>query len=231
MSETTDTDKQSVKHQVSAMYKSVIAQEKVVKHLRSLFYHGSTEEQIQENKDLLDEVLAARKELVDRINYLEVAFDYDWEAAKVFREMKEANPSSIVLKAVTEAKKRKAASKEGKEGEEKKKKRTDSNNNAHTGNAGWRSGQYRPPYAGPPQGYWTQAAVNPAPYYGYHGAYQPAPPPTPYSRQAGNFRPQTRPPGCFTCGEANHGFRRCPNAAAGQPPPPPPMSKPPPPST
>ena len=84
MSQTTDSEKQSVKHQVSAMYKSVIAQEKVIKHLRSLFYHGSTEEQIQENRDLLEEVIAARRELVERISYLEVAYDYDWEAAKVF---------------------------------------------------------------------------------------------------------------------------------------------------
>ena len=74
MSETTDADKQNIKNQVNAMYRAVIAQEKVVKHLKSLYYQGSTTQQIQENQDLLDEVVAARKELVDRIQYLEVAF-------------------------------------------------------------------------------------------------------------------------------------------------------------
>ena len=106
MSETTDNDKQSVKHQVGCMYKSVVAQEKVVELLRSLRYQGASEEQVQENKDLLEEVLAARKELVDRIQYLEVAHDYDWDAAKVFLKMREANPSSIVLKAVKSSSKR-----------------------------------------------------------------------------------------------------------------------------
>ena len=146
MSETADNDKQSVKHQVAAMYKSVIAQEKTIKHLKSLYYKGCTEEQIQENKDLLEEVVAARKDLVDRITYLEVAFDYDWEAAKVFLEMREANPSSIVLKAVTEAKKRKAAVKGGKEGEEKKRKKPDTNNNnVPSGSSSWRNPGYQYP--------------------------------------------------------------------------------------
>ena len=227
MSETADNDKQSVKHQVAAMYKSVIAQEKTIKHLKSLYYKGCTEEQIQENKDLLEEVVAARKDLVDRITYLEVAFDYDWEAAKVFLEMREANPSSIVLKAVTEAKKRKAAVKGGKEGEEKKRKKPDANNNsAPSGSSSWRNPGYQyPAYnAGQHNLHWmagqnTQAAP---PFYGYPNPYPPA---APYNRQAGSFRPP-RPPGCFNCGEANHGFRRCPNAPAStsapKPPPPPP---------
>ena len=50
MSETADAEKQSVKHQVSAMFKSVIAQEKVVEHLRSLQYEDASEEQVQDNK-------------------------------------------------------------------------------------------------------------------------------------------------------------------------------------
>ena len=225
MSETTDSDKQSVKHQVAAMYKSVISQEKIVKHLRSLYYKDSTEEQMQENRDLLEEVLTARKELVERITYLEVAFDYDWEAAKVFLEMREANPSSIVLKAVTEAKKRKAASKEGKETEEKKKKKPDANNNSSSSNSvHWRGSNFQRPYAQPPVlSYWAPSPQQqPPPFYGYANPYPPA---SPYGRQASSgFRP-TRPPGCFTCGEANHGFRRCPNASG--PPPPPPPGKPP----
>ena len=116
-------------------------------------YAGSSADQIQENRDLVDELKAARKELVERITYLEVAYDYDWEAAKVFREMREANPSSIVLKAVTEAKKRKAASKGGKDTEEGKKtrKKTDANNNNSSHGSGpnvsggWRN-SYQPHY-------------------------------------------------------------------------------------
>ena len=141
MSETTDSEKQSIKHQVAAMYKSIIAHEKVVLHLKPLHYEGATEQQIQNNQDLLDEVVAARKELVDRVKYLEVAFDYEWDDAKVFQEMREANPSSIVLKAVTESKKRKAAVK-GKDGEDKPKgkKPDNNNNNSGTGNPySWRS--------------------------------------------------------------------------------------------
>lgn len=84
MSEATDTEKQSVHHQVGAMYKSIIAHEKVVEHLRSLHYHDSSNEQLHENKVLLEEVLAACKELVDHVKYLEVAHDYDWDAATKF---------------------------------------------------------------------------------------------------------------------------------------------------
>ena len=117
MSETVDSKKQAVKHQVGAMYKAIIAQKKVVKHLRSLYYQGSTEQQIQ------NKVLDARKELVDPVKYLEVAF-------------------SIILKAVTESKKRKAAAK-GKEGEEKKKKPDNNNNNSSPYT--WRSSSYQQP--------------------------------------------------------------------------------------
>ena len=169
--------------------------------------------------------MAARKDLVDRISYLEVAYDYDWDAAKVFLEMREANPSSIVLKAVTEAKKRQAASKSGKEAPEKKRKgKADANNNtAAASGSGWRG--YQQQYAGPQQNYWGQTAPT-QPFYGYQSPYPPA---APYNRQATSFRPSTRPPGCFTCGEASHGFRRCPNASSA-PPPPPPNNKPPPPT-
>ena len=222
MSDTSETDKQSVKHQVGAMYKSVIAQEKVVAHLRTLQYEDSDEE--QEGKDLLEEVLVARKELVERINYLEVAFDYDWDAAKVYREMKESNPSSMVLKAVTEAKKRKAAGKK-ESAEDKKKKKDDSgssnSNNNNSGGNRWRGGQamYPPQYWPPPP--------PPPQYHSYQAPTYAQPPAAPYGRQAAQFRP-SRPPGCFNCGEANHGFRRCPNMP-GNPPPPP--KNPPPPNT
>ena len=233
MAETADSDKQSIKHQVAAMFKSVIAQEKVIKHLKSLVYAGSSTEQIQENRDLVEELKAARKELVERITYLEVAYDYDWEAAKVFREMKEANPSSIVLKAVTEAKKRKAASKGGKETDEGKKARrkTDGNNNSHnngpSNSGGWRNTYQQPQYNMAPNHYWGQSSGFPptANFYQPQNAYPP--PAAPYNRQAGTYRPP-RPPGCFSFGEANHGFRRCPNApsappaAMAKPPPPPP---------
>ena len=183
-------------------------------HLRSLDYQDVTEEQAQSNKDLLEEVLAARKELVERISYLEVAFDYDWDAAKVYREMKESNPSSMVLKAVTEAKKRKAAGK--KEGsEDKKKKKSDENNNGASNNNRWRGVQPQMYHAPPQQTYW---APNPAPHHhGYQNAFHP--PAAPYARQAAQFR-LSRPPGCFNCGEANHGFRRCPNLPSNLPPPP-----------
>ena len=217
------------------MYKSVIAQEKLVTHLRSLHYEDASDAQVQENADLLEEVLAARKELVERIDYLEVAYDYDWDAAKVYLEMKEANPSSIVLKAVTEAKKRKAAGR--KEGEDKKKKREDSNNNNSSssnnngppnrnnshGASNWRAGAaYAPQQAQPYYG-WPGNNVS-QPYYGSYASYAPA---APYNRQASQFRPP-RPAGCFSCGESNHGFRRCPNM--GPPPPPPPPKQPAPPN-
>ena len=234
MSETIDADKQSIKHQVGSMYKSVIAQEKLVTHLRSLHYQDASDEQIQDNTDLLEEVLTARKELVERIDYLEVAYDYDWDAAKVYLEMKEANPSSIVLKAVTEAKKRKAAGK--KDGEDKKKKREDSNNNStsnsssnnssgpshrshgHGANNAWRSSAAYAPQQSPYPFYgWQGGNGAPQPYYGSYASYAPA---APYNRQANQFRPP-RPPGCFNCGKSSHGFRRCPNMAAPPPPPPP----------
>ena len=227
MSETNDAEKQSVKHQVGAMYRSVIAQEKVVEHLRSLRYEESSDESTQNTKDLLEEVLAARKDLVDRIKYLEVAYDYDWDAAKVFLEMREANPSSIVLKAVTEAKKRKAAGK--KEPEEKKRKKTDSNNNVGSGSApNWRGQMpYRQFQMQAPQQYWQQPQQ---PQFGgpQYSGYAPTPqypPAAPYGRQANAFRP-ARPPGCFNCGESSHGFRRCPNVP---PPPSAPKAAPPPP--
>ena len=185
------------------MYRSIITQEKVVKHLKSLHYEGSTEQQVQENRDLLEDVIAARKDLVERMKYLEVAYDYDWDAAKVFREMREANPSSIVLKAVTESKKRKAAVK-GKEGEEgtRKKRRNEGNNNNSV--YSWRSSNYQPQNVQP---YWQQQQqqqMQQAPPYGFQQASFP-PPAAPYARQAGpSFRPP-RPPGCFNCGDANHG--------------------------
>ena len=221
MSESTEPEKQSVRHQVGAMYRSIIAQEKVVEHLRSLRYEDATEEQTQDNKDLLEEVLAARKELVERTNYLEVAHDYDWDAAKVYREMKEANPSSIVLKAVTESKKRKAAVGGKKDTEEKKKKKPEAASSSGPSSGGsWRGAQHYAAYHPPvQQQYWQPQ------YSGYHAPYPPA---APYNRQANQFRQTPRPAGCFTCGEASHGFRRCPNAsttAATKAPPPPPPSQ------
>ena len=208
MSDTTDIDKQSIKHQVGAMYKSVIAQEKVVERLHLLKYKDATEEQQQDHKDLQEEVLEARKDLVARINYLEVAHDYDWNTTKVYLEMREANPSSIVLKAVTESKKRKAAGSK-KEVEEKKPKKSAFSASAGSNSGGaWKGMQqqyaaYQPPMQ---KEYWP-----PPQYGGYHAPYPPA---VPYNRQANQFRQPLRPPGCFTCGEANHSFRSCPSAPA-----------------
>ena len=184
-------------------------------HLRALLGEGAAEQQKQEHQDLLDEVITARKELVERVKYLEVAFDYDFDAAKVFQEMKDANPSSIVLKAVTESRKRKAATKT-KDTEERRKKKPETNTSANS-TYSWRSANYQPP---PAQHYWPQA---PAPQTAHHyGAYsQPFPPSAPYGRQAGTaFRPPS-PPGCFNCGDSSHGYRRCPNVSSSAPPPPP----------
>ena len=104
-----EPEKQGVRHQVAAMFKSIIAHEKTIEHLRTLIEQDASEDQVQENKDIIEDILSARKDLVERMKYLEVAYDYDWDTAKVFLEMKESNPSSMVLKAVTESKKRKAA--------------------------------------------------------------------------------------------------------------------------
>ena len=217
MSENNDTDKQSVKHQVGAMYRSVIAQEKVIDHLRSARKQELAEDELQANKDLLEEVQAARKDLVERIKYLEVAYDYDWDAAKVFLEMRDSNPPSIVLKAVSESKKRKAAVK--KEPEEKKaKKKAEGNSSAAAPSFAWRApASYRSYAAQAPQPYWPP----PPPQYPSFAAAPQFPPAAPYGRQAGAFRPP-RPPGCFNCGDSSHGFRRCPNAG-----PPPQLPKPP----
>ena len=229
MAENTDSDKQSVKHQVSAMYRSVIAQEKMIEYLRATRNNGSSGEQAQNKKDMIEEILTARKELVERINYLEVAHDYDWDAAKVYREMREANPSSIVLKAVTEAKKRKAAGK--KEPEEKRKRKAEHHGATHHGgsvNNAWRShSNYAGfQYAAPQQQYWPQQQQFQYQMPQPQTAFAP-PPPAPYGRQTNAFRP-TRQGGCFYCGDSSHGFRRCPNAQsaaassqkAGPPPPP-----------
>ena len=72
---------------------------------------------------------------------MEVACDYDWDAAKVYRDMKESDSSSMVLKAITEAKNRKAVGKKDGGDEKTKKKKVDENNNT-AGNR-WRGGQYQ----------------------------------------------------------------------------------------
>lgn len=136
--------------------------------------------------------------------------------------MQEANPSSIILKVVTESKKRKAAGGK-KEVEEKKKKKLDHNNNASgsTTASSWRPPQQQyPPYQVlAPQMYWQLPQLQ---YGGYHQHF---PPSALYNRQATQFRPQTKATGCFTCGEASHGFRRCTSIAtpAAKPMPPPPQ--------
>ena len=71
MADTDKEDKQSIRHQVHSMYKSIRAQENVITYLRGL------ETEDERRTDIIEEVESAHAELVGRMEFLTVAFDYD----------------------------------------------------------------------------------------------------------------------------------------------------------
>ena len=64
-------DKQSIRHQVNSMYKSIRAQEHTITYLKE---QGEDDES---RAEIIEETEAAHAELVGRMEFLTVAYDYD----------------------------------------------------------------------------------------------------------------------------------------------------------
>lgn len=131
MSEVAGSDKRAIRQQASAITSSVLSQEKVILYLRSLDLPEGAEgdgagDHARALADMIDCVQSARQDLVSYMEFLGVAHDYGWDAARIYHE--EPNDASKrIQSAVAKAqKKREAAEKEKK----KKKSRRSSSSNS-----------------------------------------------------------------------------------------------------
>ena len=127
MSEATGVDKRAIQQQSSAMYSLVVAQERVITYLRSLEFPLDDATMIQNMAELIDTLQSARQDLITHFEFLSVAYDHGWEAARIFREDPE-DASKHVQNAVSKAKKKKEA--DDKERKRKKSKRSSSSSSS-----------------------------------------------------------------------------------------------------
>ena len=73
MADVEKDDKQSIRHQVNSMYKSIRAQEHTIVYLKE----QGTDKADDKRAQLIEETEAAHAELVARMEFLTVAYDYD----------------------------------------------------------------------------------------------------------------------------------------------------------
>ena len=121
MSEASGSDKRAIQQQASAIMSSVISQEKVVTYLRSLDLPEGGDDAGDDARvlaDLIDTVHSARQDLVNYMDFLGVAHDHGWDAARIYHDEPDDASSKRVQSAVAKAKKKREAS----EKEKKKKK-------------------------------------------------------------------------------------------------------------
>ena len=108
--------------QASAIFGSLVSQENTVAFLRTLDLPPEDDATIRTIASLIDSLQTGRQQLVDHFEFLGVAFDHGWEAARIYREDPPEDASKRVLNAVSKAKKKKEAD----DRDKKKKKRRSS---------------------------------------------------------------------------------------------------------
>ena len=186
MAEATAPEKRAIMQQASAIFGSLVSQEKTVAFLRTLDLPAEDEDTIRSIASLIDGLQSGRQSLVDHFEFLGVAFDHGWDAARIYREDPPEDASKRVLNAVTKAKKKKEADERDKK---KKKRRLPSSNSSkrrRDSDASEKSCSHA-----------TSHHCCPQPYQ------------QPYQKQ---FRAGQNLP-CIRCGDTAHHWRQCPKPA------------------
>ena len=189
MSEASGSDKRAIQQQASAIMSSVISQEKVISYLRSLDLPEGGDEAAEHARnlaDLIDTVHSARQDLVNYMDFLGVAHDYGWDAARIYHDEPDDASSKRVQSAVAKAKKKREASEKDKK--KKKSRRSSSYSSAK-----------RKKDSEPEKSSCSHAHSSSHCCQGHQ----------PYQRQ---FRSSQNLP-CIRCGDTAHQWRQCPKPA------------------
>ena len=197
MAEASGSDKRSIQQQASAMASSVLSQEKIVTYLRSLDVPLGEDEQAKTLADLIDSLQSSRQELVAHFEFLEVAHDYGWDAAKIYREEPDETTSKRIQAAVSKAKKKKEADEKEKKKKKQKKSRSSSSSSRSSSNKRRRVDSDKPSCYHSYSSCCTQSHC--------HSSDQ-----QPY--QYRQFRSGQNLP-CIRCGDTAHHWRQCPKPA------------------
>ena len=123
MAEATSTEKRAIRQQASALLNSMLSQERAITYLRSLDLPRDDLPAVQNLAELIDSLQLARQDLAGHFDFLGVAHDHGWDAARIYHEEPD-DSSKRIQSAVTKAKKKKES--EDKERKKKKKKRCSS---------------------------------------------------------------------------------------------------------
>ena len=126
MAESSGSSNRAIQQQASAMVTSVASHENVVRFLRSLEIPPDDEDQAKQLADTIDSVQKARADLIKHFDFLGVAFDYGWDAAKIFKEDSCDATDKRIISAVNKAKKKREADEK-----ENKKKRSSSSSSSY----------------------------------------------------------------------------------------------------
>ena len=191
MAEASGTEKRAIMQQASAIYESVLSQERTVAFLRTLDLPAEDDGTVRTVAELIDALQSARKRLVDHFEFLGVAHDHGWEAARIYREDPPEDASKRVLNAVSKAKKKKES-----EDRDKKKKKQQRRSSSSSSKRRHDS---------------SEASEKTCSHSHSHGSshhccashYQP------YQKQ---FRAGQNLP-CIRCGDTAHHWRQCPKPA------------------
>ena len=176
--------------QASAIFDSLVAQEKTVSFLRTLDLAAADPDRIRSVADLIDSLQTGRQRLVDHFEFLGVAHDHGWDAARIYREDPPEDASKRVLNAVSKAKKKKDA-----DDREKKKKRRSSSSSSFAKRRRDSDNSDKS---------CTHSHSSSSHHCCSQQQYQ-----QPYQRQ---FRAGQNLP-CIRCGDTAHHWRQCPKPA------------------
>ena len=188
MADASSHDKKAVQQQASAMVGSVFSQERIITYLRTLDLPADDPDGARDLAELIDTAQAARKDLLSHFEFLGVAHDHEWDAAKIYKEEPDETASKRVQAAVAKAKKKREASERDKQ--KKKQKRSSSSSSSNKR----RSDAEKPSC--------SHSSTSCCPPPACHGHSQP------YQKQ---FRSQNLP--CIRCGDTAHHWRQCPKPA------------------
>ena len=189
MAEASGTEKKAIMQQASAIFESVVSQERTVAFLRTLDLPEDDDGIIRTVAELIDSLQSARQRLVDHFEFLGVAHDHGWDAARIYREDPPEDASKRVLNAVSKAKKKKDA--EDRDRKKKKQQRRSSSSSSKRRNDSSDSHEK------------SCSHTHASSHHCCSSQYQP------YQKQ---FRAGQNLP-CIRCGDTAHHWRQCPKPA------------------
>ena len=177
--------------QASAIYEYVISEERTIAFLRTLELPDDDDGIIRTVAELIDSLQSARKRLIDHFEFLGVAHDHGWDAARIYREDPPEDASKRVLNAVSKAKKKKEAD----ERDKKKKKQQRRSSSS--------SSKRRAESSDSHEKSCSHSHSHGSSHHCCSSQYQP------YQKQ---FRAGQNLP-CIRCGDTAHHWRQCPKPA------------------